>query len=102
MVKAYYYQSEDDKKARRNPIILTLDMEGHITTVTEVQHGIRGSVEKITSPITLKQYVEDNQLIEGPNTSVSLFSSSAKGGKRSKKQRKSVRKLRRKTASRRK
>jgi hypothetical protein len=87
-----YYNSEEDKQNNKNPVILTLEQRGLQTVVTHVNQG--GHNMKFPSPMPRGMYMQGLDLIKkGGNTM-------AKGGKRSKKQRKSVRKLRRKTASR--
>jgi hypothetical protein len=85
-----YYNSEEDKQNKKNPVILTVIRNGGV--VTHVNQG--GHNMKLPEPMPITIYMKGLDLIkEGGNTM-------AKGGKRSKKQRKSVRKLRRRNASR--
>ena len=87
-----YYNSEEDKQNNKNPVILTLEQRGLQTVVTHVNQA--GHNMNLPSPKPIGIYMQGLELFKkGGNTMT-------KGGKRSKKQRKSVRKLRRKTASR--
>jgi hypothetical protein len=89
-----YYYSEEDKQNKKNPVILTLTPSGKVPIVTHVTLGRDAYKAKLEKPMPIGMYLNDLDLIkEGGNTM-------AKGGRRSKKQRKSVRKLRRRNASR--
>ena len=93
--RTYYYSSDSAKKF---PVKLTIET-GYVTNM-EYQ-DISAFIDP---PQPLSKFINNSKL-KGDELIINFFSknaSSAKGGKRSKKQRKSVRKLRRKTASRRK
>ena len=90
--KLTFYMFDDYKKINKDPWVLTLK-NGYVTHVRSHQ---------LENPQLLREYLNETGLIPATHNSVSLHASSARGKKRTKKQRKSVRKLRRKTASRRK
>ena len=84
-----YYYSEEDKQNKQHPVILTITRSGKVPIVTHVTLGRDAYKAKLEQPMPIGMYMKDLDLIkEGGNTM-------AKGGRRSKKQRKSVRKLRR-------
>lgn len=84
--------NERNKQLNKDPWVLTVK-NGYVTHVRSHQ---------LENPQLLREYLDETEMIPATNNSVSLHASSARGKKRTNKHRKSVRKLRRKTASRRK